>query len=131
MVDIFVSKELEDGTVVELNMIGNSVIRIEGDCNDQGSLCSRFWNAGLHVLGDEDKIRLWIQANAASGNGGASIQIEAGWIARKLDVKRYCTVQKVWLDGVDTCILLSDLICGLMDQDRGDVFDFANALVRC
>jgi hypothetical protein len=129
VVDIFVSVEFHDCTV-ELNMVSDSVVRIESDCNYHGGSFCRFGYPGLHVLWYKYKVRLRVCANASSCDSGACIQIEATWRTGKLDMKRDDTVEKVWLDGIYSCILLGNLVRGLVNEHWSEVLDLADALIR-
>lgn len=48
-----------------------------------------------------------------------------------MDIERDDTIREVWLNGIYGRVLLSNLLCGLMNEHWSDVLDFANALICC
>lgn len=127
--DIFVPTQSDICAVTELNMVSNGIIRCERDCDDLGGFLGGLWDPGFDVLWYKYQIRLRICTDGTGSNGGAGVQIEATGRAGKLDEKREDTILKVRVDRINGGSALSNLLCGLMDQDWNDIFDLANALV--
>lgn len=124
--------KLHDGRfIVELNMVCDGLVRIEGDCDDHGGVLGRLGHARSHALGHQHKIRLWIFANTSSSKSGACIQAEADRIARQLNFERDDTILEVRLNGIYGCVLLSNLLRGMMNKYRSEILDLAHALICC
>jgi hypothetical protein len=126
-----VSVKLDDLAIGKLNVIGNTVVSIESDGNDHGRLFGSFWYSRPHGLGHKNKVRLRIFANTSSCDDGAGIQIEATWCARKLNFEGNDAIQKVGLDSVDTCVLLNNLMCSLLNERGSQVSELADTLIGC